>query len=314
MFEIVLKPVDIYDIMLFIPFKKQLHKFDEYEGESSILEFVPIDVPIDVPTEKKNNTDLIITVCGEEDCAPGHFFGPAIRDYYLMHFILDGKGFFEAGGKKYHLVKGQGFLICPYDVTYYEACQENPWHYSWVGFYGLKAKSYLKKAGLTRENPIFNCQDVDSIKDCFKRMLDTRALSKSREITILGLLHLFLAYLIESNDSRSPVEKSSKDSYVKEAVNYIAMNYSRNIDIQEIADHIKLNRSYLYSLFMDVLNTSPRNFLINFRINKACELMKEGSPAIGDISRSVGYEDPLQFSKIFRKIMGISPREHRNRL
>ncbi len=72
------------------------------------------------------NTDLNLYHCGSENCAPGHSYGPAIRDHYLIHYILDGKGFFQVNNKTYHLKNGQGFLICPDIITYYEADKENP--------------------------------------------------------------------------------------------------------------------------------------------------------------------------------------------
>ena len=89
------------------------------------------------------------------------------------------------------------------------------------------------------------------------------------------------------------------------------MNYSRRIRVEEIAHFIGLDRSYLSSIFTDELNTSLQGFIIQFRINIACQLMENRILTIGDISRSVGYDDPLAFSKIFKKIKGASPRDFR---
>jgi YesN/AraC family two-component response regulator len=65
------------------------------------------------------------------------------------------------------------------------------------------------------------------------------------------------------------------------------------------------------AIFKEYFNTSPQNYLINFRINKACNLMKNPNLSIGEISRSVGYDDPFLFSKMFKKIKGIPPRIYR---
>jgi YesN/AraC family two-component response regulator len=91
------------------------------------------------------------------------------------------------------------------------------------------------------------------------------------------------------------------------------MNYYRKMSIAEIAHHLGLDRSYLGSLFKEQLDTSLQDFLINYRLDKACELMKNEALAIGDISRSVGYDDPLQFSKLFRRNKSIPPREYRKK-
>lgn len=94
----------------------------------------------------KQHSELYLTQFGMEECIPGHFFGPAIRDHYLLHYILDGEGTFEVGGFSYRLRKGQWFLICPQVITYYQADVVNPWSYCWFGFNGALAETLLKQA------------------------------------------------------------------------------------------------------------------------------------------------------------------------
>jgi len=89
------------------------------------------------------------------------------------------------------------------------------------------------------------------------------------------------------------------------------MNYSRDISVMELARHIGLDRSYLCSLFKEYLKVSPREYLIKYRMDKACELMKNPSLSISDVARSVGYSDPLGFSKMFKKVKGCSPKAYR---
>jgi len=266
-----------------------------------------------VPIERLNATDLDMYQCGAEACKPGHSYGPAVRDHFLIHYIFSGKGIFQVGDKIYNLSAGQGFLICPGIVTFYRADMEDPWNYAWVGFNGLKAESYLRKANLTAENPIFTYRKDDYIKNCFKQMLDTRNITKAREVRLLGLLHLFLSQLIEEN-GQEPVNKAGSnkiEQYVKKIVEYIEINYSRKISIKEIANFVNLDRSYMGLIFKKYFNVSPQEYLIHFRINKACSLMKDPNLTIGDISRSVGYDDPLLFSKTFKKIKGVSPSIYR---
>jgi len=262
-----------------------------------------------------NQTDLNMYQCGTEKCAPGHYYGPAVRDHFLIHYIHSGKGQFLIGDREYHLSTGQGFLICPDIVTFYQADQDNPWTYSWVGFHGLKAESYLKSAGLTIENPIFNDTEDSFISNCFYQMLEAKNLQHGREVRLLGLLLIFLSQLIEINGKNklSGSTANSKEDYVKKVIEYIEMNYSRKVSISELAQHLSLDRSYLGSIFKEKLNTSMKDFLINYRINKACELMKNEALSISDISRSVGYDDPLLFSKLFRRNKGMPPREYRKK-
>jgi AraC-like DNA-binding protein len=266
-----------------------------------------------IAIHRLNHTDLNMYQCGTQECEPGHLFGPAVRDHYLIHYIFSGKGKFCVGDRIYHLQRNQGFLICPDAVTYYQADMKDPWSYSWVGFHGIKAAAYLMNAGLTMETPIFTCENDEYIGSCFSQMITAKNLQKGREIRLLGLLYLFLSQLMEQNGKESFSEhpEGRKENYIKKAIEYIGMNYSRRMSIAEIAQYIGLDRSYLGSIFRERLDTSLQDFLINYRIDKACELMMNESLSIGNISRSVGYEDPLLFSKIFRKLKYKSPREFR---
>lgn len=207
-------------------------------------------------------TDLNMYHCGMQECSSGHSYGPALRDHYLIHYIISGKGIYQVGDKVYHLEEGQGFLICPGIVTYYEADLEDPWHYCWVGFQGIKAKSCLEHAGLTMDHPIFGYTKDDYIKDCVIQMLEVKALSKGNEIMQLGLLHLLLARLINDRP-RKENERSNdnrKELYTKKVIEFIEMNYSREISISSIAQYIGLDRSYLASVFKENMNISMQDF------------------------------------------------------
>ena len=280
---------------------------------NKIMEMKSNHKAVSVPLYSLNHTELNMYQCGTQNCEPGHFWGPAVRDHFLIHYILDGKGRYCYDNKVYQLQKGQGFLICPDKITYYQADMEDPWTYSWIGFHGLKAEAYLKKALLTADNPIFTYDKDDSIAKCFNEMITAKKYQKGREIRLLGYLYIFLSILVEESANDRFVDYSSnrKELYIKKTIEFIEMNYSRKISISDIAAYIGLDRSYLGSIFKHQLNTSLQDFLVNYRINKGCELMKNKDLAIGDIARSVGYEDPLLFSKIFRKINGIPPREYR---
>jgi AraC-like DNA-binding protein len=260
------------------------------------------------------HTDMNMYRCGMEDCSGGYSWGPAVRDHYIIHYILGGKGTFSAEGITHTLKKNDGFLICPDTVVYYQADEDEPWSYAWVGFHGFRAGAYLKQAGLDNHSPVFRYERDDFLKGCLMRMIETKTLSKGKEIRLLGLLYEFLSQLVEASDNSLSEKRSAKEEHVKKALEYITMNYSRKISITEIARNVGLDRSYLYSLFNEYVNASPQEYLISFRMEKAGDLMHAPSLAIGDIARSVGYEDPLMFSKAFKKLKGLSPREYRKKL
>lgn len=261
----------------------------------------------------KEGYDLIVYQCGMEKCNPSHSFGPAVRDHFLIHFIMEGQGTFYIDGKSYRLGKNEGFLICPDIVTYYEADRDDPWVYSWVGFRGLKAETYLEMANLNRENPVFKCQEGSLLQNTLENMRKARSLKYGRELRLQGLLGIFLSELIELAEKNDIHGANQIEMYIKKVIQYIETNYSRDITIDDISRHIGLNRNYFSSLFKEKMKLPPQQYLISYRINKACELMSNTGLSISDISRSVGYNDPLGFSKIFKKFKGCSPRDYRDR-
>lgn len=260
-----------------------------------------------------NRTDLYIYQCGSECCPSGHFYGPAVRDHYLIHYIHSGKGIFRVGDTTYRLHAGNGFLICPDQVTYYQADEREPWHYSWIGFHGLKAETYLSDAGLSAEHPIFEYTQDDFIDHCFYEMADAYFLKRGGNVRRFSYLYLFLDKLTQLNTREITYtsRENRRDAYVNETLFFIELNYSRRISVDTISNHVGLNRSYLNSLFKEAMGKSIQQYLIEFRVRKACELLENETISIGNVSRSVGYPDPLLFSKIFKNVQGITPSEYR---
>jgi AraC-like DNA-binding protein len=265
-------------------------------------------------TVKDDGFDINVYQCGMEKCKKAHSYGPAIRDHYLIHFVLEGSGIFYVNGKSYRIKENQGFLICPNIVTYYEADKEEPWVYTWIGFKGIKAEKYLKLANLDQENPVFECTEVAFVQECFENMRKSIELKYGRELRLQGLLIMFLSELIEEAEKNVIISSNYKEMYIKKSLQFVEANYSSKISISEMAKGVGLNKNYFSTFFRENIGVTPQQYIIKYRINKACELMSNQGLTIGDISRSVGYNDTLGFSKIFKKEKGISPLKYRQRM
>ena len=261
-----------------------------------------------------NNLDLKLYYCGTQKCNPSHSWGPAIKEHFKIHYIHKGKGVFRLGNETYHLEEGQGFLICPNVISYYKADDKEPWHYSWCAFDGINAEAYLKRANLTIKNPILEYDKDDKVSECFEEMIQCVKAEKSSDLRLQSLLYLFLATIIDEAvlDESYEDAKINKNVYINKAIDFIQVNYSRKIRVSELAKFIGLDRKYISKLFKDIVGVTIQEYLISFRMNKAKEMMKDRRLSIGDISRSVGYDNPLIFSKTFKKINGLSPSKYRD--
>ena len=266
----------------------------------------------------ENFIDLGMYQYGYEQCEPGHSFGPATRNHYLFHYIISGTGTLMADNAKgetqtYSIKSGQGFLIFPGQITTYIADQNLPWEYVWIEFDGLRVKEALDLTELSVNTPVYHSHSKDLREQLMNEMLYIVHHAKESPFHLIGHLYLFLDYLTQSAKSKKMVQSSKmSDYYIKEAINYIEQNFQNNITIEDIAAVCGINRSYFGKIFRNSIGRSPQEFLMNYRMVKATELLKLTSLSIAEIGSAVGYENQLHFSRAFKTIYGVSPREWRN--
>lgn len=257
---------------------------------------------------------LIVSQYGRENCTPGHGYGPAVRDHFLLHFITEGEGVFSRSGRDYPLGQGQGFLICPEDITSYRASEEDPWSYCWIGFSGVGAKDILLRLGLSVDSPIFSFSAAEEILAVFKDLRQAKDTWVKGHLALSAGLYLLLSK-IQAEDA-PPISTTRHfgvgRDYVQNGILYIQENYPHAITVSQVAAHLGLHRCYFSTLFRDHTGESPKAFLRRVRMQKAARLLEEGRLTVAEVAKSVGYEDPLLFSRMFREFHGVPPREYRS--
>lgn len=257
--------------------------------------------------------DFHLCFCGYSECEPLHSYGPATRPNYIIHYILDGKGIYNVGEKKYRLSKGQGFLIEPEVMTFYQADRDNPWTYLWIGFGGNDAAKIIQDAGLNSRQLIFNSAEGARLKDIVFNMLKHNQATTSNLYYLQGKLYDFFSVLASDIVIEEKDVISTENAYVEEAIKYIRNNYANGITVEDIADKLIVNRSYLYTMFKNCLQMTPKEFLTKFRLSRAKEKLTLTDQSIDEIAVSCGYKSPEVFRKAFKKIIGESPSAYRER-
>lgn len=267
--------------------------------------------------QDKNYVDITLYQFGWEHCAPLHSYGPAMRNHYLFHYIISGKGHLTSTASngtdsEYDLHNGQGFLICPGQRNTYMADEKNPWEYTWLEFDGLKAKEFIDLSGLNFDAPVYNSCNPDAQQIMKDEMLYIADHGSESALNLIGHLYLFMDALIKSSDlHKVMMEGELKNLYAHEAINFIERNYQNPITIEDIAAFCNLNRSYFGKLFKSVMSATPQEFLIRYRMTKACDFLVGTRLPISEISSRVGYPNQLHFSRAFKNVYGVSPREWR---
>jgi AraC-like DNA-binding protein len=230
---------------------------------------------------------------GYEDCVPGHFYGPAVRTHWLLHYVVAGKGRFEREGKSYPLSAGDLFIIPPYLETYYQADERDPWRYIWIGF---TTESPLP-APLSE--PVLRLPGAAAV---FEEMKGCSRLEKGRSAFLAARLWELFSLLLEQGEGEI--------DYVEKALNLIHSEYMNPLSVQEIAHRLGLDRCYFSTLFKDRIGLPPLQYLIRFRMEKAAELMVDYGESASTAGASVGYPDLYHFSKAFKAHFGVSPRAY----
>ncbi|HIT06948.1 MAG TPA: AraC family transcriptional regulator [Candidatus Scybalocola faecipullorum] len=265
----------------------------------------------------ENFIDLGLYQFGRERCAPSHSYGPAARNHYLFHYVISGTGSLMADNSKgetihYTIRSGQGFMIFPHQINTYIADNTLPWEYVWLEFDGLRVKEAVEIAGLSPDHPVYHAAFKDLREQMMDEMIYIVQNPDKSPFHLIGHLFLFMDYLTRSCASiRLSSTGRLRDFYIREALSFIEQNFQNDISVEDIARFCGLNRSYFGKIFKDTVGRSPQDFLMNYRMVKATELLKMTQLSIGDISNAVGYSNQLHFSRAFKNIYGISPRDWR---
>lgn len=229
----------------------------------------------------------------------------------MIHFVLKGSGFININGVHKTVTPGQAFIIPINQVSYYKASEENPWLYMWISFTGLKSNLYTKLLLEASSNTyVFDDFNTEIIESEINKILSLQTQELPAFLEVNASLFHIMANLLSSN--KIEYVKENTDKYAVKIRNYIDNNYDANIKISDIAKIYGFHPNYLCYLFKKEYNISPKKYLTNLRIQRACNLLKNTNYSINIIANSVGFYDQLKFSKTFHKLIGVSPSKYRS--
>jgi AraC-like DNA-binding protein len=234
-------------------------------------------------------------ICGEEKCLPNHSFGPHKRQYYLLHYVLNGKGTLKKNEKIYTVNADECFVIRPNEITYYEADSNEPWHYIWIGF-----TTDISLPNHIRNNEVFSCVNL---RPLFLSLKNVCEMENNKEE--------YLSSVIFKMFQQLSIPKAKKNQFVETAKLYIETNYAENISVSSIAEMLHINRSYFYKIFKKQESISPQQYICLFRLNQAKLMLKQTNKTINEIALDCGFSDSFAFSKAYKNQFNYSPKQER---
>lgn len=263
---------------------------------------------------QKKLIDANLAECGIEIGVPNVGYNYTVFQKSVLHIVTQGEGTFSYAGEIYHLTAGDIFLLERGMEVEYKPSFSNPWTYYWVGMNGKQILNYLSRCSIVDSHVILG-QDTTDIKNIIQlicKLSQSIESNNSNDILIMQYLYQLVYTLQDKFPKNFSVQVDIVNEDIQHAVDFINTNYQKHITIEDVAKSVNITRSHLYKLFKKNLGCSPKEYLTYIRMYHASQLLIHTSTLISDISRQVGYKDPLLFSKNFTKHFEISASEYRH--
>lgn len=230
-------------------------------------------------------------------------------DQYILIYCTEGKGIIEVEDQIYRLEKSDAFCI-PRNVRHkYYADEKEPWSILWVHFKGDNTNYFpLEERKIVHINSRHSDNRMMVLLNLLFRVLE-------RNYTIGNFIYIsqVLSLILSEIYFREKVDESSvQDRHVTMVIRYMYQHLRENLTLEEISEEVQLSKSYLNAVFKAQTGKSPVEFFIHLKMQEACKLLKSTDYYIYEVSSELGYTDQYYFSRIFKKVVGVSPKDYKN--
>lgn len=230
-------------------------------------------------------------------------------DQYILIYCTEGKGIIEVEDQIYRLEKSDAFCI-PRNVRHkYYADEKEPWSILWVHFKGDNTNYFPLEE---RKKVHINSRHSDNRMMVLFNLL-FRVLERNYTIGNFIYISQVLSLILSEIYFREKVDESSvQDRHVTMVIRYMYQHLRENLTLEEISEEVQLSKSYLNAVFKAQTGKSPVEFFIHLKMQEACKLLKSTDYYIYEVSSELGYTDQYYFSRIFKKVVGVSPKDYKN--
>lgn len=254
----------------------------------------------------RQSQDLSFYAAGVDHPLPGESYGPIVRSYHVIHFVVSGKGKLYIHQNEYPVQAGEAFLLPAGVPHYYKADDKEPWSYAWISFLGLYSSIYMSSfmAGCSRHF-ITPSLDANLYFERIEDLVDRSRLDGVSHFRCAAVLNWVLADLPDLLN----IEDAQKDAHnaMDEVKYFIDMNIGKNLKVTDIAETFGFHPNYLIRRFSEEFSVSPKQYMLENKLLKARLLIEKSSEPISYIAASLGFDDPAAFSRTFKKRFGITP-------
>lgn len=257
--------------------------------------------------------EFIVTEVGFLSKAPSDL-SPRVRNHktHLLLFLSSGKSSLRIESNEHTITEKQVAFI-PANTNYsYGPNSDLDWSQFWIKFESTGTDNLLDWTPLSAKNPIADCTAAENVKRHFNAILNAVQRGYT-EHTTLQLSLAIIKILISLHEN--PFDKGSVEalSHIEQTMSQMREDVSKPQPLNFYAKKAGYSTSQFSHLFRQHTGTSPINYLNELRIQRAAEFLNNTDWSIKRIAYELGFEDPLYFSRNFRKCVGLSPKAYRAR-
>lgn len=257
----------------------------------------------------KERSECCVNNFGFEQCSKGYQYGPRVCPYHLIHFVLSGEGELHIAGQELTVRAGDAFLIPAEKIAWYRASATDPWKYAWAGFLGYRANSYFDQLmEASEERYVLRDLDTDPYEKLIRRGAVISDGGYSGYFHANAILMELLGQLYEEVGGRV---KDNQHTMADEIRYHLEMRYSEKLRLTDLAGMLGIHPNYLTRVFREKYQMTPKQYLMQLKLEKACQLLVETDYPVSFISDTLGFEDQMSFSKTFRSRYNMTPTQYR---
>jgi AraC-like DNA-binding protein len=291
----------------------QTRKKEGFAGQKAIV--IPRKI-LKARCEKNNiSTALYITDIGYYPKAAFHYRERLHgAEQFILIYCIEGKGWVKIKNLEYAVNAGEFFIVPIYESHKYAADESDPWTIYWIHFKGVSAgiiaDSLQKKLGSNKGFVHFTEDRVNIFNDIYGQL--ERGYGNDNIMYANMCLWYFLATFL-FDDRYKASEKYSAQNIINNAIDFMGKKIDQIVTLEEIATFVNLSSSHFSTIFKKKTGFSPIEYFNHLKIQKASQYLLFSDLRIKEIASKLGIEDPYYFSRLFTKIMSLSPNEYRNK-
>jgi AraC-like DNA-binding protein len=244
--------------------------------------------------------------------ARGHRMKRPRHDDNLLLYCVDGTGTLEAGGVHYEVGAGD-LMLLPQGLGHdYAAAPGTPWSIYWVHFQGVSSRVFMDYLGYREGRAVINASVAPPLLASFNSLLAVRRTGYSSRAFINAanqLRHLLTQFALETSRSRAQHQGNFDLDSIQA---FMQDNIHEPLELEDLAAVAHLSRFHFSNRYKAVTGYSPIKHFLHMKIEYACQLLDSTELSVKAIAAELGYSDPLYFSRLFSRTMGMSPRAYRS--